>query len=223
MLRKALFSVVALSAIASSANAALLEFNTVSNTGTETSEPSTFNDPTVTASSLVVGPGVTPATNGNRLGGSGWFNAGNTAAGNTIAEAVAGNDYIELTITPAAASTYSVTNFQFIFDHSGTGPSGIVVRSSIDSYTTDLASVTGIPTGTVAYQTLNISGLTDLSTATTFRFYGIGATATAGTGGFDTANGATAANFLVNGSVPEPTSLALLGLGGVALMRRRSR
>jgi hypothetical protein len=217
---------IGLAALSSAAQASLLEFNTAGNLGTETTEPSTFNDPSVTASTLTFGAGVTAASNGNRFGGSNWFDTGDTNP-TTLAESVAGNDYIQFTITPTAGSTYDVTNLQFIWDRSSTGPSGVTLRSSIDGYASDLATATGLVSTTTAYTTLNISGLTALSTATTFRLYGYGASAATGTGGFDTNSGTqTQANVGVNSNfanLPEPASLAVLGLGGLAVLRRRSR
>ncbi|MCC7232038.1 MAG: hypothetical protein IT242_03770 [Bacteroidia bacterium] len=75
----------------SSAQGSLLQWNTFGNAGTETSEPSVYNDANVQAANLVVGPGVTPANNGNRLGGSDWFDTGNNNP-STISEAIAGNN-----------------------------------------------------------------------------------------------------------------------------------
>ena len=65
----------------------LLQWNTFGNTGLETTEPSVFNDPNISATNLTQGT-ITPAANGNRFGGNGWFNTGNTVTGNTLAEAI---------------------------------------------------------------------------------------------------------------------------------------
>lgn len=211
----------------------LLSWNTAGNLGTETSEPSVTNDANLAAANLTLGAGVVASTNGNRFGGSNWFDTGNTAAGSTIAEAVAGNNFIQFVVTPSGA-TFSATSLDFIWDRSGTGPSSVALRSSIDGFATDLGTVTGMISGgnaTTTLRSIAISGVNDISTSTTFRLYGFGTTAVGGTGGFDTATGATTPNVVFNGTitaVPEPTSIVLLSLAGssglvVNYRRRKSR
>jgi hypothetical protein len=205
----------------------LLQWNTAGNLGTEISEPSVFDAVGLEASSLTLGGGVTAAANGNRFGGSGWFNTGNTAAGNTLAEAIAGNDYIQFVVTPDALFGFDVTEFVFTWDRSGTGPSSVALRSSADNFAADLGSVTGmISGGATTDRTIAISGLTGLTSATTFRLYGFGATATGGTGGFDTVTADIVPNVQLNGEVyaiPEPSRALLLGIGGLGLIFRRRR
>jgi hypothetical protein len=218
---------VALTLTASVSNAAtLLQWNTVGNAGTETSEVSVFNATGLGTSTLTLGS-VTAAANGNRFGGSGWFNTGNTAAGNTLAEAIAGNDYIQFVVTPDALYGFDVTEFVFKWDRSGTGPSSVALRSSADSFAADLGSVTGMVSGgATTVRTMAISELTGLTSATTFRLYGFGATATGGTGGFDTVTGDTVPNVQLNGeiyAIPEPSRALLLGIGGLGLIFRRRR
>lgn len=206
--------------------ALIITWNTTGNLGTETSEPSVTNDAGLAASNLTLGS-VTPGANGNRFGGSGWFNTGNTAGGNTLSEAVAGNDYIEFIVSPNAGFQFTATSFDFIWDRSGTGPSAVTLRSSIDSFTSDLGSVSSMVSGGVATSTLrtiSISGVSGISTSTTFRLYGYGATATGGTGGFDTST--IAPNVILNGTVsavPEPTGILMVGaaIGLVGFGRRR--
>ena len=222
------FAMVSAMSIRSEA-AILLSWNTNANLGTETSEPSVTNDLSISAAALTLGAGVTAAGNGNRFGGSSWFDAGNTVAGNTIGEAVTGNNFIEFTVAPLAGFQFSATSFDFIWDRSSTGPSAVAIRSSVDSFASDIGSVTGLLTGGTATTTLNtipITGLNNIATATTFRAYGFNATATTGTGGFDTVTGTTTANVIFNGdvtAVPEPTSMALIGMFGVAGLAARYR
>lgn len=175
----------------------LLQWNTFGNAGTETTEPSVFNDPSISAANLTQGAGITPAANGNRFGGSNWWNTGNTAAGNTITEAIAGNDYLQFIITPNAGCSVTPTSFVFSFDRSGTGPSTMVLRSSFDGFTADIGSV-AVSASLTNGNTITISGLTNIGT-TTFRLYGIGATATGGTGGFDVSSDVV--NVQLNGTL----------------------
>ncbi len=127
----------------SSSYGQLLQWNTFGNTGTETTEGSVANDANVAAANLTQGT-ITAAGNANRFGGSNWFNTGNTVAGNTLAEAIAGNDYIQFTVTPNSGFSFTPTSFVFTWDRSGTGPSSVTLRSSADGYASDLGSVTGI-------------------------------------------------------------------------------
>jgi peptidase C25-like protein len=174
----------------------LLNWNTFGNVGTETTEPSTTNDPNVSAANLTLGAGVTASANANRFGGNDWFDVGDTNP-TTLAESIAGNDYIQFIVTPNAGFSFTPTSLVFSFDHSATGPGSLTLRSSADSFATDLGSVTGLA-ASITTNTITISGLTNLTTATTFRLYGYGATAAAGTGGFDVASNVD--NVVLNGT-----------------------
>ncbi len=191
-------------------SAQLLQWNTFGNAGTETTEPSVANDPNISAANLTQGT-ITAAANANRFGGSGWFNTGNTAAGNTIAEAVAGNDYIQFVVTPNAGFSFTPTSFVFNWDKSGTGPQNVVLRSSVDGYTANLGTV--VPTAAIGTQnTITITGLTNITTATTFRLYGYGATGTGGTGGFDV--GSNVVNVILNGTTAPTASSPEINIQG---------
>ena len=124
--------------------AELIAWNTSGNSGTETIEPPTETDPNIATANLTLGAGVTPAANANRFGGNAWFDAGDTSP-TTLAQSVAGNDYIQFVVTPNAGFMFTPTSFDFIWDRSGTGPTGVTLRSSADGFTADLGSVTGLP------------------------------------------------------------------------------
>ncbi len=190
-------------------NAQLLQWNTFGNAGTETTEPSVFNDPNISSANLTQGT-ITATANGNRFGGSGWFNTGNTAAGNTLAEAVAGNDYIQFIVTPNSGFSFTATSFVFSWDHSATGPSSLTLRSSNDGFVSDLGTVTGLAASITSGNTITISGLTNITAATTFRLYGYGATGTGGTGGFDVASNLV--NIQLNGTTTSTTPVTPIKL-----------
>lgn len=209
-----------------SANAQLITWNTFGNAGTETSETSASNSVYLTSSDLILGSGLPGASNANRFGSNNWFDTGNTGAGSTLAEAIAGNNYIQFTVTPLSGSAFTPTSFVFNWERSGTGPGSVTLRSSADSYSSDLGSLTGLSASLTTGNSITITGLTNLTTATTFRLYGYGATATSGTGGFDTSSNAV--NVQLNGTaIPEPsTYAAIFGavvLGGAVWHRRRQR
>ncbi len=73
---------------------------------------------------------------------------------------------------------------------------------------------------------MSISGISDVAVQTTFRLYAFGATNSAGNAGFDRATSGVNPNVILNGSVtavPEPSSLALLGVGTLAVVTYRRR
>src|SRR5436190_5875909 len=142
--------------------AVLLSWNTFGNLGTETTEPSLANDPNLSPSNLTLGACVTSAANGNRFGGTAWFDAGDTNP-TTLAESIAGNDYIEFIVTPNAGTTFTPTSLDFVWDRSGTGPPNVTLRSSADGFAADLGTITGIVAGAFATNTITISGLANRS------------------------------------------------------------
>jgi hypothetical protein len=214
---KTLLSLLFLFSITLASHAQLLQWNTFGNAGTEPTEPSVANDANIAGSvNLTNGGGWTPAANPNRFGGSGWFNTGNTVAGSTISEAIAGNDYIQFTVSPNGGYSFTATSLVFTWDRSGTGPANVALRSSADSYSTDLGVVTGMSSGgvsTTTIRTLNIAGITNITSVTTFRLYGYGATGTGGTGGFD--NASSVVNVTLNGTTVA-TATPSLSAGALA-------
>lgn len=173
----------------------LLQWNTFGNAGTETTEPSVYNDPNISAANLTLGS-VIGAANGNRFGGNNWFDTGDTNP-TTLAESITGNDYIQFVVTPNAGYSFTATSFVFNWDRSGTGPSSVTLRSSADGFTSDIGTVTGIVSGAFASNTITITGINSITVATTFRLYAYNATATGGTGGFDIASNVV--NVQLNG------------------------
>ena len=176
----------------------LLRWNTYANLGTETTEPSTFNNTNINPSDLSLGIGILPQANANRFGGVGWFDTGNTAAGSTLAQAIAGNNYIQFTVMPKSGYSFTLTALNFYWDTSATGPKNLALRSSIDNYTTNLAVVAPYSGAIVTENTFTITALANISTPTTFRIYGYGATSAIGTGGLDVSNNST--NVQLNGT-----------------------
>lgn len=201
----ALYVVATAVVIAGAYSASLLEWNTVANLGTETTEPTTFTATNVVGSDLTLGAGVSPAANGNRFGGNNWADAGD-AVPPTLANSIAGNDYIQFTITPNAGFSFTATGFNFIWDHSTTGPTLLTLRSSADGFASDLASGSSIPAmSTTAPAFTNLSfTLANITVATTFRLYaygtGTGTAGPGGTAGFDTIATLGAPNVLLLGS-----------------------
>ncbi|WP_310557252.1 hypothetical protein, partial [Flavobacterium sp.] len=109
----------------------ILTFEFAGLVGSETSASSNFNNANLTASTITRGAGLTAPANGDRFNATGWSLT-------SIANAVSGNDYMEFTITPNATYQFNVNSVVISLQRSGTGPSAIVLRNSLDGYTTNL-------------------------------------------------------------------------------------
>ncbi|PPZ90597.1 hypothetical protein C3729_12750, partial [Cloacibacterium normanense] len=167
----------------------ILKWNTYGNSGTETTEDSSFNVDGLSNSTLnYVGSTVTPAGNSNRFGGTNW------AIGS-----LSTTKYIQFTVTPADGFTFTPTSFDFIWDFSSSGPKSVTLRSSVDNYTSDIGTITNMSASTSVFKTISISGINDVVAPVTFRLYGYDATSTSGTGGFDV--GSNIDNVILKGFV----------------------
>lgn len=177
----------------------LLQWNTFGNAGTETTEPSVFNNANLSSANLTFGSSISGSANANRFGGTGWSTAGSASSGN--------NSYIQFIVSPTAGCSVTPTSLVFSWQSSGTGPTLVALRSSADSYASDLG--TQAVTGTITQYTINISGITNYSSSLTFRLYGVASASVSGTGGFDI--GTNTVNVQLNGSTAcsactEPTT-----------------
>jgi hypothetical protein len=109
-------------------------------------------------------------------GFSGTYNAGASARVGTLNTATSGSAYFQFTITPNVGNAITITGINFGSRSTSTGPLAYAIRSSIDNYTTNIAS--GTLTNTSAWvlklNSVNISA--GLGTAITFRIYGYNGT-----------------------------------------------
>ena len=111
--------------------------------------------------------------------------------------------YYEVTVTPAAGYTLNIASIKFTMQRSGTGIRQYSVRSSKDSYASNLPAsispanadlqvvasnvfqVTDAATTAETGSIITLTGFTGITTATTFRFYGYNAEASGGTFSID--------------------------------------
>lgn len=205
-------------------DAQLVTFNF---TGTSPGQNSPWSATSVLNSSLSIntgwslGAGVTGSTGNNRFNASSW------STGTTFAEASTGNEYIYFSLTPSSGYELDLrsASLSFVLQNSATGPDFYSIRSSADSYGTDLsASSTALNsaggTTTTSLTLPNSITLSALSGPLEFRIYGWGAS-----GGTMSVN-----SWSMTGSVsavPEPATTTAIA-GGVVLvsamwLRRKRR
>ncbi|HAI16606.1 MAG: hypothetical protein CMP05_02565 [Xanthomarina sp.] len=158
--------------------------------GSEVSANSNFNNANLSSSTITRGSGLSASNNGGR------FNATNWATG-SIANAVSGDDYMEFTISPNATYQFSVSSIEIHLQRSGTGPRAITLRSSIDSYSSDLDAIKTITDITSTQSFTFTFAQANSASPVTYRFY-MYAEATGGSGGIGDGTGN---DIIVNGTV----------------------
>ncbi len=166
--------------------------------------------------SVFSGNSGTPSTGGTSPLSSGAYFAASSWSGSSP-----GTNYFEFTITPDAGFVFSTTSISFDYRATTTGPTTLAIRSSADSYATQLGSFTTTADSNWYASGVVGTALSNLTVATTFRIYGFGASSGGGTLRVD--------NVALGGSVsvspvPEPATFALFGgitSLGLAAFRRR--
>ena len=153
----------------------ILTFDFAGLVGNEASANSNLNNANISTSTITRGSGLTASNNGDRFNATSWATA-------SIANAVTGNDYMQFTITPNATCDFSISSIEIILQRSATGPRGIALRSSIDGFATNLDGEKPI-TDNTSTQTFTFNFThSNISSATTYRFY-MWAETTQGSGG----------------------------------------
>ena len=153
----------------------------------------------------------------------------------------ASGQYIEFTITADAGFTIDLDSLTFDNSRAIRGTNDFAIRTSIDSFAANLVYQNQGTTETATTQTVNFNSLTDFTglagtnvgsnTFTDTQFDGLSAiTIRIAYDDRESNNGGASAtrldNWTLNGTVvpvPEPSSTALLGLGGLALILRRRK
>jgi hypothetical protein len=182
----------------------ILTFDFAGLAGSEATANSNFNHANLNSSTISRGAGLTATANADR------FNAESWATG-SIANAVTGNDYMQFTITPQAGYLFTVSSITIQLQRSGTGLTQIALRSSLDSYATNLDGTKNVSDITTTQSfTFTFAQTPACNVAVTYRLYGY-AEATTGTGGPGDGIGD---DIVVNGSVslcPSVTTGAITG------------
>lgn len=176
----------------------ILEFEFEGISGDEQSYETASHVAAIQSSTISRGAGLTPSQNSDRFNATNW-------ATTSIANAVSGNDYMEFTITPAIGYQFNVSKIFFQIQRSGTGLSGIALRSSVDNYTADLdgvktvADITSTQSFTFNFEQQN-SAL-----PVTYRLYGY-AEATSGSAGIGDGSGS---DIVVTGQISANAAIAV--------------
>ncbi len=153
----------------------IITFDFAGLAGSELSASSNSNDPNLTSSTITRGAGLTASGNADRFNATSW-------ALTSIANAVSGNDYMEFSVTPNSGFQFSISSIVVQWQRSGTGNTGISLRSSVDNYATDLDAVKNVVDNTSTQTFTWTFTQSNSSSAVTYRFYSY-AEATGGTGG----------------------------------------
>lgn len=190
----------------------LISWDFAGNAGSETTATANVfaaNISSLTPSGVISrGLGLSAPANADR------FNAANWGQG-TLADAIANQDYIQFSILPATGYVLNLTALHLRMQRSSTGPVSFTFRSNFDDYAANIGSFSvSTATTTGIEQTIPVSGITLETAKVTFRMYGIGATNTAGSAGFEGTGvdleilGSVVANF----TAPSVTTTACSGI-----------
>lgn len=198
----------------------VLTFNLTGQPGDQASTAASFTNANATSVNLSRGSGVTSSAAGDSISSSGW----------TTGSSVDLNDYYGFSIKANSGYTATINNLSFAERRSGTGIRNFEVRSSTDNFATFTSQssffVPGDTTDTRQHS-ITLTGLSNISSQISFRIYGYGSEAGAGT--WRLANNSSTGGVTLDGSftaVPEPTSLiAAMGMGlcGTWYARRRKK
>lgn len=155
-----------------------------------------------------------PITNGNNNGttpvisttsaSSGY--SGASGGGNAGAAAVTGgftaltSTYFEVTLTPTAGNSVTLTGISFGSRSTGTGPLNASVRTSVDAYASDQATFNLLNNSTWALNSANLTVTGTAGTPVTLRIYGYNG------GGSPSAN---TANWRIDDLTINPNALPL--------------
>ncbi|MFD2726518.1 hypothetical protein [Hyunsoonleella rubra] len=167
----------------------ILTFDFAGNVGDEASVISNSNDAGLTSSAITRGSGLSANNNANSFNSQDW-------ALTNIANAVTGDNYVEFTVTPNSGYEFDITSINIDFYRSATGVRGLALRSSIDSYTSNIDTEKVVLDNTNLQSfSFTVSQLNNTS-AVTYRIYGW-SEATGGSGRFESGGN----DIEVNGTV----------------------
>ncbi len=174
--------------------------------GNEVSLPPDVPPNNGTLSHITRGSGINPSSSAGEFSSNGWSTVGLDI-----------NDYYSLSISANSGFELTITSLVFDERRSGSGIRDISVRSSLDAFTNDLATLKVPDNSNVRTQTVDLDGtFANLSSSVSIelRIYGYTAESTSGTWWLD--------NIQLFGSIAPPdteppviTSVEVLGSNGI--------
>ena len=184
-------------AVASTQAQEIITFDFAALAGGEATAGSNFNNAGLTSSTISRGSGLTASANVSRFNATNW-------ALTSIENAVSGSKYMEFTITPNAGQKFTVTTIVVQWQRSLTGNTAIALRSSVDTYATDIDGVKSVVDNT-STQTFTWTVNQGESTApVTYRFYSYAESASGSGGPGD----GTGNDIVVSGTVNSSSATA---------------
>jgi len=126
---------------------------------------------------------TTTSASSGYTGASGTNNAGAAARVGALNKDANGSAYFEFTLTPSAGKQLSVTSLSFGSRSTNTGPQAYSLFTSVDNYTTAIATGTFTNNSAWALKTNTISNFASATgAAVTFRLFGHSGSGSPGTG-----------------------------------------
>ncbi len=154
-------------------------------TGATSGAPSSSAISNLTISNMSIGnslgtvstPISSTSASSGYTGSSGTNNIGNAARTGAISTGASGSAYVEFTLTPATGYTVELTNLSFGVRSTSTAPQAWSLRSSDDTYSTEIAGGTNSANNSWSLQTSStFSKTSSAGTVLTFRIYGYNGT-----------------------------------------------
>ena len=120
------------------------------------------------------------STSSGYTGATGTYNAGVTARTGVLNTAASGSAYFEFTLVPSSGNAVSLAGISFASRGTSTGPLAYAIRSSLDGFTSNLATGSLLNTSVwSAYNTVSMSLNASVGIAVTVRIYGYNGIGTA--------------------------------------------
>ena len=194
-------------------NAQIITYSFTGSAGNEATFAADSQPGNAIAGDMGRGTGVSPSSAAGTFSANAWSTGGLDL-----------DDFFTFSLTPNPGFKMTLTQVQMDERRSGTGIRDWSLRSSLDSFASDIGAVFSVPdnTSTRTDQSIDLTGglFDDLSSAIEFRVYGYNAEAGSGTWRLD--------NVELFGTItPVPeisgTVWVSLGLGGFCMWRCRNR